>query len=256
MPFALPHTTVATAARRDDGVLRLHSGGRRGRRRGAARRTTSRRGGGPRRLGRLPGRRGLGAAGGRPAGRRRRPPLRVARCPPAPGLSSSAALEVVTALALNDLYELGLERPRWPGCASGPRTPTSARPPGSWTRRPRRAAPRATPCTWTPATCPAPDPVRPGGARPANSWSSTPGSSTPTARASTASAARAARRARRRSGVPALRDVALRGPGRALARLDGPRVRGLVRHIVTENHRVEGVIALLDAGEAAPSGRC
>jgi galactokinase len=25
MPFALPHTTVATVVRRDDGVLRLHS---------------------------------------------------------------------------------------------------------------------------------------------------------------------------------------------------------------------------------------
>ena len=104
------------------------------------------------RLGRLPGRRRLGAARGRP-------PVAGAdihydsTVPIGAGLSSSAALEVVTALALTDLYALGLAPPAAGAArASAPRTSSSARPAASWTRPPPPAAPRATPCTSTPAT--------------------------------------------------------------------------------------------------------
>ena len=60
-------------------------------------------------------------------------------------------------------------------------------------------------------------------------------------------------------GVPALRDVAHRDLDTALARLralDGlpPEVPGLVRHIVTENRRVARVVALLEAGDLRAVG--
>ncbi|MFR9726164.1 galactokinase [Streptomyces sp. MS19] len=48
-------------------------------------------------------------------------------------------------------------------------------------------------------------------------------------------------------GVPFLRDVPSDGLDDALARLDDPVVRRRVRHVVTEDRRVERVIGLLDA---------
>ncbi|WP_370077772.1 galactokinase [Streptacidiphilus sp. MAP12-16] len=50
-------------------------------------------------------------------------------------------------------------------------------------------------------------------------------------------------------GVPALRDVPYDGLDAALARLPEGELRSLTRHIVTEDARVERVIALLDAGD-------
>ncbi|MGW1166444.1 galactokinase [Streptomyces sp. NPDC001153] len=56
-------------------------------------------------------------------------------------------------------------------------------------------------------------------------------------------------------GVDALRDVPYAGLDSALARLgDEEEVRRLVRHIVTENHRVERVVGLLRAGETRAIG--
>jgi galactokinase len=56
-------------------------------------------------------------------------------------------------------------------------------------------------------------------------------------------------------GVDALRDVAYDELDAALARLgDEEEVRRLVRHIVTENHRVEKVVALLESGETRAIG--
>src|SRR5919198_2161401 len=53
-------------------------------------------------------------------------------------------------------------------------------------------------------------------------------------------------------GVPALRDVTdLDG---ALTRLDDDVLRRRVRHVVTENHRVEAAVGLLRAGAAAEIG--
>ncbi|MHA6762526.1 galactokinase [Streptacidiphilus sp. PAMC 29251] len=50
-------------------------------------------------------------------------------------------------------------------------------------------------------------------------------------------------------GVPALRDVPYAGLDQALARLPEAELRALTRHIVTEDARVEQVMALLDAGD-------
>jgi galactokinase len=55
-------------------------------------------------------------------------------------------------------------------------------------------------------------------------------------------------------GVNALRDVPYDSLDEALGRLDDPEVRSLVRHIVSENHRVERVIAHLEAGEVRAIG--
>ncbi|MFG2941115.1 galactokinase [Streptomyces sp. NPDC048282] len=107
MPFALPHVTTAAVARRTDGVLRLHS---------------SDIGGGVVELALdalEPGTDQEWTA--YPAGvvwalREAGHPVTGAdvhlasTVPTGAGLSSSAALEVVIALALNDLYELGLQR--------------------------------------------------------------------------------------------------------------------------------------------------
>ncbi|WAZ22265.1 galactokinase [Streptomyces cinnabarinus] len=107
MPFALPHTAVAAVSRRTDGVLRLHSADVAG---GVV----------ELRLDDLvPGTDRKWTA--YPAGvvwalREAGHPVTGAdvhlasTVPAGAGLSSSAALEVVVALALNDLYELGLQR--------------------------------------------------------------------------------------------------------------------------------------------------
>lgn len=58
----------------------------------------------------------------------------------------------------------------------------------------------------------------------------------------------------RRLGVSALRDVPYEELDGALERLADDTVRGLVRHIVTENRRVEDVIRLLDAGDTRGIG--
>ncbi|GAA2764621.1 galactokinase [Streptomyces paradoxus] len=56
-------------------------------------------------------------------------------------------------------------------------------------------------------------------------------------------------------GVDALRDVPYAGLDAALARLgDDEEVRRLVRHIVTENERVERVVSLLESGETRAIG--
>ncbi|MDI3403498.1 galactokinase [Streptomyces sp. B-S-A6] len=55
-------------------------------------------------------------------------------------------------------------------------------------------------------------------------------------------------------GVTALRDIAYEDLDAALDRLDDAEVRRLVRHIVTENRRVERVIELLSAGEVRAIG--
>ncbi len=107
MPFALPHTAVAAVSRRTDGVLRLHSGDVEG---GVVELRLDE----------------LAPESDRnwtayPAGvvwalREAGHPVTGAdvhltsTVPAGAGLSSSAALEVVVALALNDLFDLGLQR--------------------------------------------------------------------------------------------------------------------------------------------------
>ncbi|MFF3768012.1 galactokinase [Streptomyces sp. NPDC001922] len=55
-------------------------------------------------------------------------------------------------------------------------------------------------------------------------------------------------------GVHALRDVVPEHLGEALGQLHDPTVRRYVRHVVTENARVQQVIALLDAGDTRSIG--
>ncbi|MFK0215227.1 galactokinase [Streptomyces sp. NPDC004290] len=108
LPLALPHTAVAAVSRRDDGVLRLHSADVDG---GVVQLAADA-------LEPLSG----GGWAAYPAGvvwalREAGHPVTGAdvhlasTVPTGAGLSSSAALEVVTALALNDLFGLGLSRP-------------------------------------------------------------------------------------------------------------------------------------------------
>ncbi|MDX3387721.1 galactokinase [Streptomyces niveiscabiei] len=105
MPFALPHTVIAAVSRREDDVLRLHSADVDG---GVVELSTLE-----------PGTDTGWTA--YPAGvvwalREAGHAVRGAdihltsTVPSGAGLSSSAALEVVVAVALNDLYELGLQR--------------------------------------------------------------------------------------------------------------------------------------------------
>ncbi|MGW3195340.1 galactokinase [Streptomyces sp. NPDC001118] len=107
MPFALPHETVAAVSRRDDGILRLHSADVEG---GVV----------ELRLDALAPQSddawtaypagvvwALREAGHEVTGADVHLSSTV---PTGAGLSSSAALEVVIALALNDLYDLGLRR--------------------------------------------------------------------------------------------------------------------------------------------------
>ncbi|MFJ5709563.1 MULTISPECIES: galactokinase [unclassified Streptomyces] len=111
LPLALPHTTVAAVSRRDDGVLRLHSGSADFGTGGIVQLDVDS-------LEPLSG----GGWAAYPAGvvwalRAAGHPVTGAdvhltsTVPTGAGLSSSAALEVVTALALNDLFDLGLGRP-------------------------------------------------------------------------------------------------------------------------------------------------
>lgn len=107
MPFALPHTAVAAVARRTDGVLRLHSADIEG---GAVELTLDT-------LAPASDRNWTAYPAGvvwalREAGHTAITGADVhltSTVPTGAGLSSSAALEVVVALALNDLYELGLK---------------------------------------------------------------------------------------------------------------------------------------------------
>ncbi|MFF5498041.1 galactokinase [Streptomyces aquilus] len=107
MPFALPHTAVAAVSRRDDGVLRLHSADIED---GVAElrlddlapesdRTWTAYPAGVVWALREAGHAVTGAD-----------IHLTSTVPSGAGLSSSAALEVVVALALNDLFELGLQR--------------------------------------------------------------------------------------------------------------------------------------------------
>ncbi|MFI9049177.1 galactokinase [Streptomyces sp. NPDC053427] len=254
MPLALPHTTVAAASARPDGVLRLHSGGADG---GVVELVIDDLRPGP-----------VATAGwaAYPAGilwAMREAGLPVggadlhyeSTVPTGAGLSSSAALEVVTALALNDLYGLGLDLQRLARLAQRAENAFVGVPCGIMDQ--------------TAAAC-----CTDGHALFLDTRDLTrrqvpfdlAGEGLRLLVVDTCvkhelgDGAYAARRAgcergARALGVRALRDVPYAHLPEALDRLaDDPVVRGLVRHIVTENHRVEEVIARLDAGETRAIG--
>ncbi|MEV0474792.1 galactokinase, partial [Streptomyces prunicolor] len=58
----------------------------------------------------------------------------------------------------------------------------------------------------------------------------------------------------RQLGVPFLRDVAYEDLSSSLARLSDERIQRYVRHVVSDDHRVDQVINLLDAGDVRAIG--
>lgn len=253
MPLALPHTAVAAVARRDDGVLRVHSADLPGP-------VTELRADEL-----TPGRDtswaaypagvvyALRAAGHAVDGA----DLHLASTVPnGAGLSSSAALEVVTALALNDLYALGLGRAELARLAQRAENEFVGVPCGVMDQM------AAACCTEGHALhLDTRDlSLRQVPFAPADDGLALLVVDT-RVRHALGDGAYARRRAgceegARRLGVSHLRDVPHAGLPQALERLAdaGEHVVRYVRHIVTDNHRVGEVIALLDAGEVRAVG--
>ncbi|MGP3952742.1 galactokinase [Streptomyces sp. 7N604] len=251
MPLALPHTALAAVARRDDGILRLHSGDVDG---GVVELRAERL---------EPGAGGSWAA--YPAGvvwalRDAGHTVTGAdvhvrsAVPTGAGLSSSAALEVVTALACNDLFGLDLR-------------------PWQLARLSQRAENVfvGVPCgimDQTAAACCTAGHVlhldtRDLAQRQVPFDLAAEGLRLlvvdTRVKHELGEGAYARRRAgceegARALGVQALRDVALEQLDEVLAALEDPAVRRYVRHVVTENARVEQVIGLLDRGETRAIG--
>ncbi|MFI0710651.1 galactokinase [Streptomyces inhibens] len=268
MPLALPHTTLAAASARTDGVLRLHSGGADGGivelgidalrpAPGSASEVLEQSRGGAQRSG------GWAAY---PAGivwAMREAGLPVggadlhydSTVPTGAGLSSSAALEVATALALNDLYGLDLAPQRLAQLAQRAENAFVGVPCGIMDQT------AAACCTEGHALFldtrdltrrQVPFDLAQEGLRLLVVDTRV--------KHELGDGAYAERRAgcergARALGVRALRDVPYAHLPEALATLaDEPVVQALVRHIVTENHRVEEVIDHLDAGRTRAIG--
>ncbi|MGW3387736.1 galactokinase [Streptomyces cinereoruber] len=251
LPLALPHTAVAAVSRRDDGVLRLHSADVDG---GIVQLDTDT-------LEPLSG----GGWAAYPAGvvwalREAGHPVTGAdlhlasTVPTGAGLSSSAALEVVTALALNDLFGLGLSRPELARIAQRAENAFVGVPCGIMDQMASACAleghalhldTRDLSYRQVPF-----DPAAEG---------LTLLVVDTRVKHALGDGAYAERRAgceagARALGVRALREVdAARLPD-ALARLDDETVRRYVRHVVSDNARVERTIALLDAGDPRAVG--
>ncbi|MFF5637382.1 galactokinase [Streptomyces sp. NPDC012825] len=251
LPLALPHTAVAAVARRDDGVLRLHSADIDG---------------GTVRLGveTLEPLSGSGWAA-YPAGvvwalREAGHPVTGAdvhlasTVPTGAGLSSSAALEVVTALALNDLFGLGLSRPELARLAQRAENAFVGVPCGIMDQMASACAEEGHALHLDTRDL---------------SYRQVPFD--PAAEGLTllvvdtrvkhalGDGAYAERRAgceagARALGVRTLREVDAARLPEALARLDDGTVRRYVRHVVSDNARVERTIALLDAGDPRAVG--
>ncbi|MFI9648968.1 galactokinase [Streptomyces sp. NPDC052040] len=251
MPFALPHTALAAVSRRTDGVLRLHSADIQG---PVVELDADA----------LTPQEGHGWAA-YPAGvvwalRRAGHPVTGAdlhlssTVPTGAGLSSSAALEVVTALALNDLYGLGLSRPELARIAQRAENDFVGVPCGVMDQM---ASACGTEGHALHLDC--------------RDLSTRQIPFDLTARGlallvvdtrvqhALGDGAYAERRAgceegARQLGVSHLRDIAYEDLPHALARLSDERVRRYVRHVVSDDRRVAEVAALLDAGEVRAIG--
>ncbi|MGW0824057.1 galactokinase [Streptomyces sp. NPDC002845] len=253
MPFALPHTTVAAVSRRADGVLRLHSSDVAG---GVVEFRLDD-------LAPESDRNWTAYPAGviwtlRDAGHSAVTGADIhltSTVPTGAGLSSSAALEVVVALALNDLYELGL---------------------AGWqlARLCQRAenvyvgAPTGIMDQTASACCEAGHALfldtRDLSQRQIPFDLAAEGMRLLVVDTQVKHSHSEGEYGKRRAGcekgaallgVDALRDVPYDDLDAALARLgDEEEVRRLVRHIVTENHRVEQVVSLLESGEQRAIG--
>lgn len=251
MPFALPHTAVAAVSRRTDGVLRLHSADVRG----------------PVVELHVDDLRPLTDTGwaAYPAGvvwvlREAGHAITGAdlhlssTVPTGAGLSSSAALEVVTALALNDLFGLGLTRPELARLAQRAENDFVGVPCGVMDQT---ASACSTEGHALHLDCRDLS-IRQIPFDPASQDLTLLVVDTRVKHA-LGDGAYAERRegceeGARQLGVSHLRDVAHEDLESALARLTGERVRRYVRHVVSDDHRVGRVVALLDAGEIRAIG--
>jgi galactokinase len=252
MPFALPHTTRAAVARRDDGLLRLHSADMDG---GVVElRVADLAPGGTEGWGRYPAAVlwTLRQAGHDIGGADIHYDSTV---PVGGGLSSSAALQVVTALALTELHGVsGLSRQQLALlCQSSENTYVGA-PVGVMDQTAsaccteghalhldvRGLAQRQVPFD-----------LAAEGLRLLVCDTRVKHAHADGAYGRLRSGCEAAAAA---LGVPALRDVAFDALDEALAALPDERLRRLTKHVVTENRRVEEVLALLDAGRTREIG--
>ncbi|WP_431966473.1 galactokinase [Actinacidiphila sp. bgisy160] len=253
MPFALPHTTVAAVARRADGRLRLHSGSPDV----------------PAGVVELhvdelePG----GGAGWAdyPAGviwALRDAGYEItgadihfeSTVPTGAGLSSSAALEVVTAVALNDLYGLGLERWRIARLCQRAENVYVGAPTGIMDQTASAC------CTeghalWLD--------TRDLSQRQIPFDMASQGLRLLVVDTRVTHAHSEGEYGKRRAGceeaaaqlgVEALRDIPYESLDEALARVEEPGLRPLVRHVVTEDRRVQRVVELLETGDARAIG--
>ncbi|MEU9211976.1 galactokinase [Streptomyces sp. NPDC048415] len=251
MPLALPHTAVAAVSRRDDGVLRLHSADIEGPVveldvASLAPLTDTSWAAYP--AGVVWALREAGhAVGGADV-------HLASTVPTGAGLSSSAALEVVTALALNDLYELRLTRPELALLAQRAENDFVGVPCGVMDQTASAC------CTEGHALhldC------RDLSIRQVPFDLASQGLELlvvdTRVKHALGDGAYAERRAgceegARQLGVSHLRDVAYESLDAALARLSDERVRRYVRHVVSDDRRVEQVISLLDAGDVRAIG--
>ncbi|GLF99390.1 galactokinase [Streptomyces yaizuensis] len=254
MPFALPLTVVAEARRRDDGVLRLRSTGA-----GPGREAVDLRvadlapGHGPRGWSDYPA--GvvwaLRAAGHRVGGAELH---YTSTLPAGAGLSSSAALEVVTALALRDLYELDADRSELALLSRRAENAYAGAPTGIMDQMASAC------CTEGHALL---LDTRDLSRRPLPLDLAAAGLTLLLFDTRVTHAHSTGAYGRRRAGceaaaaalgVPALRDIGYEELPAALERLADPEQRRLTRHVVTENRRVERVAAALAAGDARAVG--
>ncbi|MFR9790750.1 galactokinase [Streptomyces sp. MB22_4] len=252
MPFALPHQAVAAVSRRDDGLLRLHSADMEG---GVV----------ELRLDALaPGTDSAWTA--YPAGvvwalREAGHAITGAdvhlasTVPTGAGLSSSAALEVVIALAFDDLYDLGLARWQLARLCQRAENVYVGAPTGIMDQ--------------TASACCAPGHALFLDTRDLSQQQipfdlAAEGLRLLVVDTQVKHAHSGGEYGKRRAGcekgaallgVDALRDIAYADLDAALARLgDEEEIRRLVRHVVTEDERVERTVALLRAGDPRAIG--
>lgn len=251
MPLALPHTAVAAVARRTDGVLRVHSADVEG---GIVQLD----------VGALEPLSGTGWAA-YPAGvvwalREAGHAVTGAdihlasTVPTGAGLSSSAALEVVTGLALNDLFGLGLSRPEIAVLAQRAENAFVGVPCGVMDQMASACSVEGHALhldTRDLSYRQVPFDLAARGLRLLVVDTRVKHALGDGAYAERRAGCEAGARA---LGVRALRDVPYAHLSDALARLDDETVRRYVRHIVSDNHRVERTIALLDAGDVRAVG--
>ncbi|MEU2118684.1 galactokinase [Streptomyces sp. NPDC016459] len=251
LPLALPHTTVAAVSRRDDGVLRLHSADIDG---GIVQLEVDA-------LEPLSG----GGWAAYPAGvvwalREAGHPVAGAdvhltsTVPTGAGLSSSAALEVVTALALNDLFGLGLSRPELARLAQRAENGFVGVPCGVMDQMASACAEEGHALhldTRDLSYRQVPFDLAREGLRLLVVDTRVKHALGDGAYAERRAGCEAGARA---LGVKVLRDVSAAQLPEALARLSDETTQRYVRHVVTDNARVERTIALLDAGDTRAVG--